>query len=316
MFDAVRRRRARGPALSLVVVVYRMPEQAARTLHSLSAAYQAGVGDEDYEVIVVENASDRLLGEAAVTRSGGNFRYLHRSEPEPSPVFALNAGAALSRAPMIGLMIDGARMVTPGVVRNVLRASRLVETPVVSVPGYHLGREIQQEAVDSGYGPEVEAELLRGIGWPADGYRLFEIACFSGSCGGGFFQPFAESNCLCMPRSIFDEVGGMDPRFDLPGGGNANLDLYRRACLHPRAELIVLPGEGTFHQFHGGVTTNTSKHGLERQRMMEELDKQYVALRGEGYRAPEKSPAYLGEIPPAAMRFVRISAERASTGPF
>jgi hypothetical protein len=314
VFGSLRRRLGRPPALSLVVVVYRMPEQADRTLHSLSAAYQTGVSEADYEVIVVENASDRPLGEAAAVRHGGNFHYIHRDESSPTPVHALNAGATLARGAMLGLMIDGARMVTPGIVLNVLRASRIAATPVVSVPGYHLGREIQQEAVDSGYGPGVEAELLRSVDWPADGYRLFEIACFSGSCAGGFFRPYAESNCLNLPRTLFDEIGGFDTRFDLPGGGNANLDLYRRACLHPRAELFVLPGEGSFHQFHGGVTTNVSKRSPERQRMMRALDEQYVALRGEGYAAPDRAPTYLGTIPPQAMRFVRASAERVESG--
>src|SRR5690606_30785979 len=110
----------RRPGLSIVVVVYRMPAQAERTLHSLSTAYQTGVTDDEYEVIVVENESEAMLGEAAAVRAGANFRYLFRADPEPSPVFAVNAGVTASRAEMIAVAIDGARMVTPGVVRNVL----------------------------------------------------------------------------------------------------------------------------------------------------------------------------------------------------
>lgn len=311
LIDRIRARRRVAPGLSLVVVVYRMPEQAHRTLRSLAVPYQREVSEADYEVIVVENLSDRTLGKSAATGYGSNFRYIARGETTSSPVAALNHGISEARGPMIGIMIDGARMVTPGIVRDMLRATRSFTTPVISVPGYHIGREIQQESVDSGYGPEVEAALLRSIEWPANGYRLFEIACFSGSCAGGFFRPFAESNCLAMPRSLLEELGGIDPRFDLPGGGNANLDLYRRACLHPRAELVVLPGEGSFHQFHGGVTTNVSRQSPARQAMMKALDEQYVALRGEGYRPPEKEAIYFGRIPPQAMRFVRESAERA-----
>ena len=308
---ALLRRAARRMAISVVVVVYRMPEQADRTLHSLSRRYQRGLHDEPYEVIVVENDSDRRLGGAAVTRHGPEFRYYLRDDGARSPVPALDFGARQARAPTIGLMIDGARLVTPGILRNVLRARRMADVPVVSVPGYHLGREIQQEAVDSGYGPDVEMELLEGIGWPTDGYALFDIACLSGSCAGGFFKPFAESNCLFMPRRFFFDIGGIDPAFDLPGGGNANLDLYRRACDDPRSTLIVLPGEGSFHQFHGGVTTNRSKRSPERRRMMERLNEQYLRLRGEPYRAPGKSAVFLGEIPDQAQRFVAHSAEQA-----
>src|SRR5689334_5918442 len=53
---------AEAPLLSLLVIVHRMPEQAGRTLRSLSPSYQRNAAASDYEVIVVENASDRLLG--------------------------------------------------------------------------------------------------------------------------------------------------------------------------------------------------------------------------------------------------------------
>ena len=58
---ARRSRRPRPPItkdLSVVVVFYNMQREAARTLHSLSRAYQQGIDDLDYEVIVVENGSD------------------------------------------------------------------------------------------------------------------------------------------------------------------------------------------------------------------------------------------------------------------
>jgi uncharacterized protein (DUF433 family) len=36
------------PAVSVVVVVHRMPEQAKRSLYSISTEYQTGVSDTDY----------------------------------------------------------------------------------------------------------------------------------------------------------------------------------------------------------------------------------------------------------------------------
>lgn len=298
------------PRLSIVIIVYRMPDQASRTLYTFSTQFQEEVSEADYEVIVVENSSDAVLGGEAATQWGGNFRYFYREESSKSPVNAIIYGVERARAPTIGISIDGARLVTPGVVKNILRAAQMSPAPVVSVPGYHLGRKIQQEAVDSGYDEQVEAELLQSIDWPSDGYALFDISCLSGSCAGGFFKPYAESNCLCMPKWLYDDIGGCDPRFDLPGGGNVNLDLYRRACDHPRSELIVLPGEGSFHQYHGGVTTNLSKRDPERQAIMQELNDQYRELRGESYAPPSKAPIYLGRIPPHAQRFVRYSAAK------
>lgn len=288
-----------------------MPVQAERTLRSLATPYQRDVRASDYEVVVVENASDEPLGEEAALRHGPQFRYFHREETAPTPVHALNFGVERARAPLVAVMIDGARMVTPGVAWHLLRASRLAEVPLIAVPGYHLGDTVQQEAVDSGYDEEVEAELLRRIDWPENGYDLFDIACFSASTGRGFFRPFSESNCLAMPRRLFDEIGGFDPAFDLPGGGNANLDLYRRACEHPDTELVVIPGEGSFHQFHGGVTTNRSKDDPERRAAMEALKAQYRELRGEEYSPPRATPLVFGRIPPQAQRFVRWSAESA-----
>lgn len=45
----------------------------------------------------------------------------------------------------------------------------------------------------------------------------------------------------------------------LLAGSRWELDAYRlydRACSLPHAQVVVLPGEGTFHQVHGGVATN------------------------------------------------------------
>jgi len=88
-----------------------------------------------------------------------------------------------------------------------------------------------------------------------DGYRLFEIACLGGSYRAGWFGPIFESSALFLRRSLWNELSGFDVRFDEPGGGLLNLDLYRRACEAPGILLVVLLGEGTFHQLHGGVAS-------------------------------------------------------------
>lgn len=305
------RRFLRRPRLSIVVVVYRMPEQAKRTLLSLSATYQQRASQAEYEVIVVENSSDLVLGERSVVCHGDNFRYFYREETSKSPVNAVNFGIARANAPHVSIMIDGARMVTPGLVDTMIRAQAIAPVPVVSVPGYHLGRTLQQEAVDEGYDEQTDMELLASIDWPADGYRLFDVSCLSGSCTNGFFLPYSESNCLGMPRWFYESIGGCDPGFDLPGGGNVNLDLYRRACDDSRATLIVLPGEGSFHQYHGGVTTNSSRKSAERQQLMAKLKEQYRSLRGQEYKPPQKRAIYFGAVPREAQRFVRHSADRA-----
>lgn len=289
--------------LSIIVIVYKMPEQAKKTLYSLSTAYQRGVSASDYEVIVVENKSDQLLGEVGIADIPGDFRYFLRDEKLPTPVFAINFGAAQARGTHIAVIIDGARMCTPGVISYMLAASRLSPNAVTGVPGYHLGKELQQISIHKGYNEAAEAKLLEDIQWPADGYRLFEIACLSGSCSSGFFKPIGESNCFLVPRAIFEKLGGFDEGFTETGGGQVNLDFYKRAVELPETELIILIGEGSFHQIHGGVTTGNKT--ASREETMVAHFAQYSSLRGEAYSPPEKRAILLGAVPDSALKFIR-----------
>lgn len=298
----------RKPRLSIVLIVYKMPDQAEKTIQSLSPSYQQDVRESDYEVIVVENNSDRLLGEARATRHANNVRYYHRHETQRTPVHAINFGAAQARGSHVAIMIDGARMLTPGVVRQTLDVFRIAPHAAVSAPGYHIGHKLQQIAVNEGYNEEAEALLLQSIQWPQDGYRLFDIAVLSGSCQGGFFQANYESNCIAMSLKKWRELGGVDSRYDDFGGGNANLDLYKRLLESPNTPFYLLYGEGSFHQFHGGVTTGTLKE--ERARIYKQLDDQDIALRGENRRPPNVRPILFGTAHPSVYRFIRHSLDK------
>src|SRR6202035_3850743 len=106
----------RPPDLSVVVVVHDMAREAPRTLHSLSAAYQRDIAAGDYEVIVVDNGSSPPLGADVLAGLAGSFRLL-RIDPAPaSPAHAINRGLAEASGDIIGVMIDGARLATPGLV--------------------------------------------------------------------------------------------------------------------------------------------------------------------------------------------------------
>lgn len=295
------------PRLSLVVIIYKMPEQAQNTLYSLSLDYQQGVFGEDYEVIVIENASDKPMGRAGLKALKGNFRYYYREETLPTPVPAINFGASVAKGKNIGIMIDGARMATPGIVRHMLMASRTSRNAVVAVPGYHLGDRVQQEAIHSGYTYETEKNLLKSIGWPKDGYQLFDIACTSATSRAGYFRPMGESNCISVPRHIWKRLGGVDARFTETGGGQANLDFYKRVCEQADIDLILLAGEGTFHQFHGGITTGTV--GEERQKIMQAHFDQYKSIRGEYYSPPKRRPMIFGTFKNPSLRFMDSSLE-------
>jgi len=113
-----------------------------------------------------------------------------------------------------------------------------------------------------------------------------------------------ESSSLFMHRSLWDDLGGLDERFDLPGGGLVNHDLYRRACGLPGIDLIQLLGEGTFHQFHGGAATSL-RYGWD------EMHDGYVSIRGEPYRPPQNSQLYECKVPGQLLGHVEHSARLA-----
>ncbi len=292
------------PRLSVVVVVFRMRAQAMNTLSTLSVAHQRAVAASDYEVIVVENSSEEMLDPQAVAALGSNFTYLRRSEPGVSPAPAINAGARIARGAHIAVVIDGARMLTPGVVRGLLDAQRLARSPVVSVPGYHLGDQLHTAAAEQGYSAAEEQEWLAKLGWNADGYQLFTRAVLSASCSNGFLMPMAESNCVAVSRGLFARLGGFDEAFTTSGGGFVNLDFYRRAVLARGSVLVVLPGEGAFHQFHGGATTATDHDAV-----VDAMRAEYRRLRGVDYSPPEVPGVLLGEVHKPAARFVEHSAQ-------
>ena len=104
------------PKLSIVVVCYKMAAQIKNTLQSLLPPYQRSVSIDDYEIILMDNGSAKMLDEGTRKISPNlNYVYLSPHEASPSPAAAMNRGVALSRAPVLCLMIDGARLLTPGV---------------------------------------------------------------------------------------------------------------------------------------------------------------------------------------------------------
>src|SRR5262249_2751390 len=180
---------AHTPEISVVMVVYRMRREAPRTLHSLSTRCQKGVRNDQYEVIVVENPSDETLSAQDVESFGPQYRYVVNPHASPSPARAINLGARLARGRTLMLLIDGARILSPGILRRTLTALRLCDRPIVATLAWHLGPDSQARSIPQGYGQQVEDEMLAKSGWEADGYRLFKIAALAASSERGWFLP-------------------------------------------------------------------------------------------------------------------------------
>jgi hypothetical protein len=293
--------------LSVVVVAYDMGRELPRTLRSLSPPLQAGIDAVDYEVIVVDNGSPKPVGQPELGAFDGTVRLLRIDDAPPSPAHAANRGLELARGELVGLVVDGARLASPGLLAGARRAAAMATRAVVTAPAWHLGELPHMRAGEVGYDQEVEDALLAEVGWEQDPYRLFGCSTFAGSSWRGIFGPMGESSSLFLPRVLWEELGGLDERFDLPGGGLVNDDLYHRACSLPDVELIELLGEGTFHQFHGGAAT-TRRFGWA------EMQAQHRAIRGHDYRPPDLRPTYLGTVSHSYLGHVERSARLAIDG--
>jgi glycosyltransferase involved in cell wall biosynthesis len=294
----------RRPTVSVVVVVHDMDRELPRTLRSLSPSYQTGLDVEDYEVVVVDNGSAKPVDPELVASFQGRLR-LERIEPAPpSPARAANRGLQQAVGDLIGLIVDGARLASPGLLAEARRAACLSARPIVTAPAFHLGHVRHMQAAAAGYDQAVEDELLAKSGWEADGYRLFEISTPAASWGRGLFGPAGESSSLFCPRPIWDELGGLDERFSLPGGGLVNHDLYRRACDLDDVELMVLLGQGTFHQYHRGAATS-------RRYSWDEMHAEYHTITGVPHQPPANKPLYVGWALPPLLPLIERSAHQA-----
>jgi hypothetical protein len=216
----------------------------------------------------------------------------------------VNLGIELADAEFVGVLIDGARLASPGLLAASLLGQTLAPRPMVATLGWHLGPVRHMDAAAAGYDRAAEDALLDTLDWERDGYRLFSAATLAGSSARGWFAPMGESNGLFTTKALWDELGGIDERFALPGGGLSNHDLYRRACELAGVQLIVLLGEGTFHQIHGGAATS-GRFGWS------EMHDEYVALRGRDYRPPDAERLYVGRVPDSALEHVEESVRLA-----
>lgn len=290
------------PQLSVIVIFYNMTREAPRTLATL--ANQAGINPGDIEIIAIDNNSRQPLAESTISefkrRLGKNFRYHFHQTDSVSPVGAVNLGVSMARADKVCVCIDGARMLSPGVISNMLAAFAIHRRAFVSTLGWHLGPQVQNASIKDGYCQAVEDDLLATVDWQQDGYQLFSVSSLAGSSANGWFATLYESNCFAIAKSDFLALGGFDMRFQTPGGGLVNLDFFRLACESPELTPVLLLGEGTFHQFHGGVATNV----VMEEHPWDKFNEEYVQIRGHDYAPPSYSPYYLGHIAPQARRFL------------
>ncbi len=301
-----------GPSLklSVIVIAFDIPRELPRTLASLAPDYQRHLAADDYEIIVVDNGSP-----TPVTLSGpANARIVRIDDAQASPAAAINRGLAEARGDVIAVMIDGARLASPGLLHFGERAAHLYDRAVCASLGWYLGQDYDRFAGAAGYDEAAEDALLASIAWQEDGYRLFSVSTLDDSSVDGWFPPISESNCLFLARETWEQLGGVDEGFRSPGGGLLNLDTFRRAIELPDSELVILLGEGTFHQRHGGTATGASADGFPDR--WDRWAAEYEALRGTAYVTPSPvtAPTYIGTLPDAVVPRLVHAALRPAPG--
>jgi Glycosyltransferase like family 2 len=296
-----------APRLTVVAAFFDMRREAERTLYTLSPEYQRGVRASDYEVVAIDNGSADPLYESEVNQFGPNFRYVYEPSGDPSPATAINRAAAEASTEWVMCLIDGARMLSPGILEGALAAFRDYSQPFVYTIGMHLGQAPQNEFAARGYGRAEEDRLLDSVDWGRNGYLLFTICTPALSVGERvFFSGVSESNCFALRRARFLNAGGFDQRFQSPGGGLVNLDLFKRFIEDPELTPVCLLGEATFHQLHGGVATNVPL----REHPWDSFAAEYEAIHGRPYLPPAgREPVYVGTIPEEARHLDRSTLE-------
>lgn len=280
--------------LTIVVCAYNMARELPRTLFTLSPAYQRGTEGINYEVVVLDNGSTPPVDQSSLQALLPGVRVIRPENPQISPASAINRVMEAANGRLLGLWIDGARLASPGIVKLAMEAWRADPARAIGTLAFHLGPDVQMRSIFDGYDAEAEDALLAQVPWREDGYRLFNISVLAGSSVPGWFGCIAETNGLFLDRTLWDGLGGLDERFEAPGGGFVNLDLWERAVAISGGHPWMILGEGTFHQVHGGAATN----GLPEDRAA--MGAEYAAIHGRRFTTPSYEPHFVGRLDPTS----------------
>ncbi|MEM1087756.1 MAG: class I SAM-dependent methyltransferase [Pseudomonadota bacterium] len=290
--------------ISFIIAYYDIPDQIERTLMTCSPEYQ-DIPAEKIDVIIADNGSNIPLPDDLQERFPFVSKIL-RTEGKPSPVFALNAAISEARFESVALMIDGAHMLSPGIVGLTEQIYEAFERPVINIPQYLLGRfsqglRSQEDAF------KHETRRLNHLNWPENGYALFDFCVRPGESPFKDYYSTPESNCLITTKSVIEDCGGFDERFTEPGAGFANLELFFRLTHHPENTYVLFPGEGSFHQNHDGAIVGKSP--TTRDKTLNEFRSKYKEIIGHEVVFNARAPFMFGPVRLSTVNIPTISSE-------
>jgi hypothetical protein len=222
VFRDLFRRRADSPGLlSVVVNFFNNRREARNSLFSLTRGYQIDSGNIPYEVIAIDNGSTEPLSEADVRSFGSEFHYRYVPTRSVSPVEAINEAARAAAGDRLMILIDGAHIVTPRVLRLVYETFQRFRAPFIATVPFQLGPMKQNFSVQAGYNQQVEDELLGRSGWRDNGYRLYSAAASFADEGGGWYGQLFESGCFAMRKADYLAMAGSTSGSSPPGADSA-----------------------------------------------------------------------------------------------
>lgn len=244
--------------LSIVIAAYNMQRELPRTLLSALPPCQKNVAGISYEIVVVDNGSPKPASWPDLSSTEIPVRGVQISpeQAKSSPVECINeVVASHTSGKNLLICIDGARMFSPYLVRRTMDVLFQHPSAFTFVASRHLGSEVQMKSMARGYDQAVEDRLLAGADWMNDLDALWEISVWAGAHDHSNFLDQNESNAMGFSRPLWHELGGYNPGFQRPGGGLCNLELFQRTVQREQGLNVLLLGEATFHQFHGGAAT-------------------------------------------------------------
>ena len=280
------------PLLSIIVVAYNMRRELQRTLYSLTPTYQKEV-EFKYEVQVIDHGSTEPVEKEYVEKFGENFKYKYVNTDLKSPCIAINNAVKKCESEYIMCCIDGARILSPKVLKRAMQAVLVDAHPFVYTTAYHLGNKVQKESILEGYTTEIEDKLLDDSQWQEDGYKLFDISTIAPSSRNGCMSPIIETNCFIMKRDDYISLGGYNEKFLTNGGGFSNIEFFERFVTSDIITPIALVGEATFHQIHGGAITNETRNRNEK---MQKFKDEYFKITGKNFSSLDYDFLLFGQL--------------------
>ena len=178
--------------------------------------------------------------------------------------------------------------------KNTLFQAVTTSPGIADTLAMHLGPKVQNESMLDGYNQQIEDNLLEQTIWWLNGYKLFSVSSIALSSKDGFFSELNESSCFALYKSTYAQIGGFDERFITPGGGATNLDFFNNVMELNDNTPVILMGEATFHQYHGGVATNVAM----KEHPWEAFAQEYRTIRRKDYLPTFKKPYYFGDMNP------------------